>query len=274
MPKLRDIREKALLNLFAYATQKEAEVNDSTWDLTLEPEQGKIDKLSVKAIKHLLSGLPKQEAELSQLAPVIAPMMKTYELKKEARTLLSIAKGTTSLSSLFSQLDSQGDNLSAFIYQAKALNASLQEFRTALTPDSFSSPELPKLLKTTKALSDLLQRVDFIASPTEYSDQKAIHALQKAVEEKNDLLASAEKYTSGIIENLESIDEAIKNHLANFSTNQIGRVELSLLRLGAYEIMILGEPKSHVINDALEIARKYTTEDAVPLINGVLDKIS
>ena len=271
----RDIREKALQSLFAHTAQKDHSVDECTWDLTLEPEQDKINKLSIKALKHQLSALPKRGEELASLVPVIAPMMKTYDLKSEARTLVAIEKGVANFNSQFSLLGgmtTEGD-LTNFYHQAKALHSSLAELQSTLTSSSFTATELPKLVKVHKGLVDLTKRVDFISSPADHPEENSVGALVKAYEEQGELRQKASQYTVGVLENLESIDEALQLHLKNFSQEQIGRVELSLLRLGAYEIMVLKEPKGHVINDSLELARKFTTEDAVPLINGVLDKV-
>ena len=276
MPKQRDIREKALLSLFAHAAQKDdSSVDDSTWALTLEPEQEKINKISYKALNHQLSALEQRAVEFGELTKVVAPMMKSYELKSEARTTLALAKSVDGFRSAFSVLDkrSEEDEYTKLYHTASALNASLREFKTILENASFTAPELPKLLKSTKTLIDLTERVDYIANPLNHKDQVSISALVKATQDREDLREKADVYLKGTVENLEAIDAQLEEHLQNFSSDQIGRVERSLLRLAAYEIKVLELPKGIVINESLELARKFTTEDAVPLLNGVLDKL-
>lgn len=56
--------------------------------------------------------------------------------------------------------------------------------------------------------------------------------------------------------------------------NRISKVNLSILRLAAYELLFDEEiPTNVAINEALEITRKYSDEKSVSFVNGVLDKI-
>lgn len=78
----------------------------------------------------------------------------------------------------------------------------------------------------------------------------------------------------GIENNKEAIDEAIKANLHNWKIDRISKVNLSILRLAAYELLYNEEvPKGVAINEALEITRRYSDEKSVSFINGVLDKI-
>ncbi|WP_294402036.1 transcription antitermination factor NusB [uncultured Clostridium sp.] len=78
----------------------------------------------------------------------------------------------------------------------------------------------------------------------------------------------------GVENNKEAIDEAISSNLQNWKIERISKVNLTILRLAAYE-MLFDEnvPRSVAINEALEITRKYSDEKSVSFINGVLDKI-
>ncbi|WP_294392664.1 transcription antitermination factor NusB [uncultured Clostridium sp.] len=78
----------------------------------------------------------------------------------------------------------------------------------------------------------------------------------------------------GVENNKEAIDEAISSNLQNWKIERISKVNLTILRLAAYEILFdENVPRSVAINEALEITRKYSDEKSVSFINGVLDKI-
>jgi len=200
MPKPRDIREKTLLSLFAYTCQQHVDIEAETWNLSLEPEQAKIHKLSVKALKHQLAGLPKWATQFTETAPLVAPMMKTYDLKTEARTLLSVSKTIDTFLSQFNLLGalSKSDELSRFFIQGKALHATLSQLVTSLEASSFTAPELTKLLKATIQLKDLCLRVDYVASPLSHSEQTSISALVKAASDQNELREHSEAMLQGI----------------------------------------------------------------------------
>ena len=87
-------------------------------------------------------------------------------------------------------------------------------------------------------------------------------------------LTYIKKALIGIENNKEAIDEAISSNLQNWKIDRISKVNLTILRLAAYEILFDEEvPRSVAINEALEITRKYSDEKSVSFGNGVLDKI-
>lgn len=78
----------------------------------------------------------------------------------------------------------------------------------------------------------------------------------------------------GIENNKEAIDEVIAANLHNWKIDRISKVNLSILRLAAFELLYNEEvPKGVAINEALEITRRYSDEKSVSFVNGVLDKI-
>lgn len=82
------------------------------------------------------------------------------------------------------------------------------------------------------------------------------------------------KILFGIEEKKEELDKIIEANLNKWKIERISKVNLSILRLAAFELLFDEEiPKAVTINEALEITRKYSDEKSVSFINGVLDKI-
>ena len=80
---------------------------------------------------------------------------------------------------------------------------------------------------------------------------------------------------SGIMEKLPEIDEKLSGQLKGWSLSRVGKVELAILRLAAYEIMYDEEiPTGVAINEAVELAKKNGQDDAGPFVNGVLGGLS
>ena len=85
----------------------------------------------------------------------------------------------------------------------------------------------------------------------------------------------SESLVSGVVENREKIDSLLKTHSTNWSLDRMARVDLSLLRLGAFELIFCPEiPASVVINEAIEIGKRFGTKDTPSFVNGILDKVS
>lgn len=77
----------------------------------------------------------------------------------------------------------------------------------------------------------------------------------------------------GIYEHLEEIDELIKVYATNWSFERISKIDLSILRLAIFEIKYTDVPQKVAVNEALEIAKRYSTDKAPKFINGILGSI-
>ncbi len=85
---------------------------------------------------------------------------------------------------------------------------------------------------------------------------------------------TVKQYYTEISENLSEIDGIIERNLKNWSLTRISKVALSLLRLAVYELCILKEIEPAIaINEAVEIAKLYSTQEDANYINGVLGAV-
>jgi transcription antitermination protein NusB len=86
--------------------------------------------------------------------------------------------------------------------------------------------------------------------------------------------AFAEELIRGVLASQTEIDQRIKSAAENFQLERIGGVERAILRLAIYELTrSLDVPPVVIINEALEIAKRFAAEDAPKFVNGVLDRI-
>lgn len=80
---------------------------------------------------------------------------------------------------------------------------------------------------------------------------------------------------SGIENNIEKIDEEIAKNCKNWAFSRIPKVPLCIMRIAVYEIMFCDDIDTGVaINEAVELAKKYASEDDKAYINGVLGAVS
>ena len=77
----------------------------------------------------------------------------------------------------------------------------------------------------------------------------------------------------GTIDNLPVIDTEIIKHIKEWDYETIGKVEKAIMRLGTYEILIVGTDRAIIINEAVELAKELADEKSPKFINGVLDAI-
>lgn len=82
-----------------------------------------------------------------------------------------------------------------------------------------------------------------------------------------------EKYLS-VREKMPEIDKVLNEISHGWKTSRMGRVDLNILRLAAYEICYDERvPEKVAVNEAVEIAKKYGGEETAPFINGLLGKV-
>ena len=78
---------------------------------------------------------------------------------------------------------------------------------------------------------------------------------------------------NGVLENKDNIDKIISKYLENWDLDRLGKTDRAILRLSTYEMLYYNTPDVVVINEAVELAKKYSDDKVVKLINAVLDKI-
>ena len=83
-----------------------------------------------------------------------------------------------------------------------------------------------------------------------------------------------EGLVSGVLERKEDIDVRIREHTQNYELERLSAVDRNILRLAVHEMLHCDDiPPVVSINEAIDIAKKYGTEESGRFVNGVLDKI-
>jgi len=77
----------------------------------------------------------------------------------------------------------------------------------------------------------------------------------------------------GTISHITSIDAAISKNLQEWDFSRLGAMEKAILRLGAFEILFCNTDRAVIINEAVELSKKFGTEKSPKFINGVLDAL-
>ena len=78
-----------------------------------------------------------------------------------------------------------------------------------------------------------------------------------------------------IIDRIRELDDRIEQSADHWRISRIGKVELAVLRVSVYEILFDDDiPDKVAINEAIELARRYGTEESPAFVNGVLSKVA
>jgi N utilization substance protein B len=83
----------------------------------------------------------------------------------------------------------------------------------------------------------------------------------------------ATRLALGALAHLEEVDERIKSRAEHWRIDRMATVDRNVLRLAVYEFLHEPTPRTVAINEALEVARRFSTYEATQFINGILDAI-
>lgn len=84
----------------------------------------------------------------------------------------------------------------------------------------------------------------------------------------------AAKLVKDTLAYMDQIDELLKTYLSGWKLDRLSKVDLQILRLAVYEMMLSEDvPPKAVVNEAIELAKHFGTEESGKFVNGVLGKI-
>ncbi len=83
----------------------------------------------------------------------------------------------------------------------------------------------------------------------------------------------AQNLLRGVTEELPVIDDLITRHASNWRLERMPAVDRNVLRIAVYEMLRTDTPPAIVIDEALELARRFAGEESVHFVNGVLDAV-
>ena len=75
------------------------------------------------------------------------------------------------------------------------------------------------------------------------------------------------------VENKTEIDQLIRKHASNWKLERMATVDRNILRMAIAEFLFAETPRVVVIDEAIEVARKYSGDEATEFVNGILDSI-
>lgn len=104
--------------------------------------------------------------------------------------------------------------------------------------------------------------------------EEAIKAFWKDHPVPPEVEAFANELVQGTLKHWEVIDQILAEHAEHWTLPRMALVDRNILRLATYELLWRDDiPEKVAINEAIELAKTYSTEDSGRFVNGILDKI-
>jgi N utilization substance protein B len=126
--------------------------------------------------------------------------------------------------------------------------------------------------KAREAALQMLFAYDLVRSPCDVLTKDYWNELgETAIDQKTRSFAN--KLVCGTLKELAAIDDRIRTRAEHWRIERMAIVDRNVLRLAVYEFIYHDTPDTVAINEALEIARRFSTYEATQFINGILDAI-
>lgn len=97
--------------------------------------------------------------------------------------------------------------------------------------------------------------------------------IENNLEEINDKDNFVRNLVDGVISKEEELIELANKYLNNWNINRLGIADAAILKIAIYELLYTNTPKKVCIDEAIELAKDFSDEKVVGMINGVLDKV-
>ncbi len=120
-----------------------------------------------------------------------------------------------------------------------------------------------------RGLMKLLYQMDI---NSDYSDESVDFYFENNSFEEDEIEFIRENI-SKMIEKSDEIDNIIKSNLEGWSLDRISNIDRQILRIAVYELYFTSTASNIVINEAVEIAREYSSNEAPKFINGILGTV-
>jgi N utilization substance protein B len=108
---------------------------------------------------------------------------------------------------------------------------------------------------------------------TDQPEDIRLRFMNARLNQNRSLVEFAEDLLAGVRQNRDVVDQQLEEIARNWKLSRMAATDRNVLRLGAYEILFTETPDRVVINEAIELAKRYGTNNSSQFVNGVLDRL-
>ena len=128
---------------------------------------------------------------------------------------------------------------------------------------------MPRRSRAREVVLQVLYRQDL--NPDQDADAIA-QFVRSRLSNDEELIEFAMGLVSGVLRNHAELDQLLGDRADNWSLQRMAVTDRNVLRLGAYEILYTEAPGRVAINEAVELARRFGTQQSSQFVNGILDR--
>lgn len=291
MPSRRQIREAAVQ--FLYCAELEggaepAELREAFWDFVTESDRRGLHLATFKTLDHLSQGREgRLEEFVARQASAIEFLAGRPEAEDIRRDLERVAIMESKWSSALAQLQRLprddddatavrrfGSALAAFFDNDRALAEARGRFLSDIDDFPRLRGPLEAVAASIRRLQRISDRVRMVEEPENFPDQADLEKLRHSKQRLCKLRQQTDRLVDAVLESKETIDRTLASVVEHYSPGRLDPVDRAILRLGTHEILNTDTPDKVVINEAIELAKRFGTSDSGRFVNGILDRVA
>lgn len=288
----RQIRETVVQ--FLYCSDLEGGADPSSlrgpfWQFVTESDRRALLLATWKTVHHLSLGREARHAEfLKRLPPASALLRARPDLERTADLLERIAdledKWTDQLIALSRIPTDDHDDavsrrfepaLDALFRIDRDLSANRKRFLEDIEDFPGLKAQLDPIAGAIRRLERISERLRMVEEPEKFPEHVELARIRESKASLETLRKETDDLADRILRKKEEIDERLAAIVENFSPERIDPIDRAVLRLGAWELLYAQEiPVPVIINEAIELAKRFGTTDSGRFVNGILDRIA
>lgn len=293
MPSRRQIREAAVQFLYCADLEGGAhavEYRTTFWELLTESDRRRLLNSTYRALDHITQGRTDRLLELSERAPnALARLSAAADTAAVKKDLQDILQYESMWSMQWEQLKklplhdvendtvlSQLDTLLKKLYAIdRDLSSARLRFQRGLDDFPVLRPLLEPVTASLRRMQRISDRVQMLENPQQFPEQSDLKHLRDSQSDLLQLRSEADLLVDAVLAHKEAIDKALAEVIENFAPERIDPVDRAVLRLSACELLTRPDINAKiVINEAIDLAKKFGSNDSGRFVNGVLDQLA
>ncbi len=291
MPGRRQIRETVVQFLYSADLEGGADpvlLREPFWDFITESDRKALHVATYRTLLHLAQGRDERVTkfvERAEAADALLGGALEYEsMRHGLRRILELESTWSSAFAALGRLAREGgddDTLAGRFEKAldhcfgldRDLATARADFLYAAAEEVAMRGRLEPVVSAIKRLDRVSERIRMVADPGGFPDQPDLAKLRESAEDIRELRVRVDRLVDGILASKREIDSRIAGVVENFTPERIDPVDRAILRLAIYELRSGEVPLKVVINEAIELAKRFGTTESGRFVNGVLDRI-
>ncbi|MBN8458297.1 MAG: transcription antitermination factor NusB [Verrucomicrobia bacterium] len=292
MANRRQIREAVVQFLYCADLEGGPEptaVREPFWDFITESDRRSLHVATFRTVAHLAEGRENRLEDFHQRLAVAASHLAAYPEADSLRGALNRAAELESAwTAAFNALEREplddtdksqvADRFSRGLTKLFAIDQELDATRRRFLTGMEDHPALRSALEPVagclRRLSRISDRMRMVEHPEHFPDQANLSKLRESISSLETLRREADRTVDAVLANKAMLDAELAAVVENYSPERIDPVDRAVLRLAAYELAKTDTPVSVVLNEAIELARRFGTSDSHRFVNGLLDPLA